>query len=146
MRGLLLPGMLRKEKPQSKQKGKTCDKNTLVSVDGPMVDDHIDLTRGADRMQMDGDQIIGDSSILDVRFSLAHVRRDVEVLTLRDSVVKACKRIVTDLEVVEDEKSKEAHHLKKKISSLKKSCEASEARVNEREKEIDNLQSTLARA
>ncbi|KAL2506105.1 Uncharacterized protein Adt_21726 [Abeliophyllum distichum] len=40
-------------------------------------------------------------------------------------------------------KSKEVHHLKKKIFSLKKSCEASEARIKEQEKEIDNLRSTL---
>ncbi|KAL2526632.1 Uncharacterized protein Adt_11686 [Abeliophyllum distichum] len=62
-----------------------------------------------------------------------------KVLTLEDSLVKACKRMVTDLEVVEDEKSKKIHHLKKKNSSLEKSCEASEARVKEREEEIDNL-------
>ncbi|KAL2493731.1 uncharacterized protein Fot_37488 [Forsythia ovata] len=68
------------------------------------------------------------------------------ILTLYDFVVKACKCIGTDLEVVDDEKSKEVHHLKKKISSLKKSCEASEARVKEREKKIDNFQSTLAHA
>ncbi|KAL2558451.1 hypothetical protein Fot_03190 [Forsythia ovata] len=69
-----------------------------------------------------------------------------KVLTLEDSLVKACKRMVTDLEVVEDEKSKEIHHLKKKNSSLRKSCEASEARVKEREDEIDNLRSALVRA
>ncbi|KAL2558454.1 Uncharacterized protein Fot_03193 [Forsythia ovata] len=68
-----------------------------------------------------------------------------KVLTLEDSLVKACKRMVTDLEV-EDEKSKEIHHLKKKNSSLRKSYEASEARVKEREDEIDNLRSALARA
>ncbi|KAL2461672.1 Uncharacterized protein Adt_45092 [Abeliophyllum distichum] len=67
-------------------------------------------------------------------------------LMIEDSLVKACKRMVTDLEVVEDEKSKEIHHLKKKNSSLRKSFEASEARVKEREEEIDNLRSALARA
>ncbi|KAL2493906.1 Uncharacterized protein Fot_37663 [Forsythia ovata] len=41
-----------------------------------------------------------------------------KVLTIEDSLVKACKRMVIDLEVVEDEKSKEIHHLKKKNSSL----------------------------
>ncbi|KAL2558457.1 hypothetical protein Fot_03196 [Forsythia ovata] len=69
-----------------------------------------------------------------------------KVLTLEDSLVKACKRMVIDLEVVEDEKSKEIHHLKKKNSSLRKSCEALEARVKEREDEIDNLRSALTRA
>ncbi|KAL2558339.1 Uncharacterized protein Fot_03078 [Forsythia ovata] len=69
-----------------------------------------------------------------------------KVLTLEDSLVKACKRMVTNLEVVEDEKSKEIHHLKKMNYSLRKSCEASEAQVKEREDEIDNLRSTLARA
>ncbi|KAL2493891.1 hypothetical protein Fot_37648 [Forsythia ovata] len=52
--------------------------------------------------------------------------------------------MVTDLKVVEDEKSKEVNHLKK-ISSLKKSCEALEAQVKDREKKIDNLRSTLLR-
>ncbi|KAL2552511.1 Uncharacterized protein Fot_06130 [Forsythia ovata] len=51
------------------------------------------------------------------------------VLTLEDSLVKVCKRMVTDLKVVEDEKSRKIHHLKKINSSLRKSCEASEARV-----------------
>ncbi|KAL2508914.1 uncharacterized protein Fot_32561 [Forsythia ovata] len=69
-----------------------------------------------------------------------------KVLTLEDSLVNACKRMVTDLEVVMDEKSKEIHHLKKKNSSLRKSCEASEARVKEREDEIDNIRYFLARA
>ncbi|KAL2456789.1 Uncharacterized protein Adt_46627 [Abeliophyllum distichum] len=69
-----------------------------------------------------------------------------KVLTLEDSLVKACKRTVTNLEVVENEKSKEIHHLKKKNSSLRKSCEASEAQVKEQEEEIDNLRSALARA
>ncbi|KAL2514931.1 uncharacterized protein Fot_28902 [Forsythia ovata] len=69
-----------------------------------------------------------------------------KVLTLEDSLVKACKRMVTDLEVVEDEKSMKIHHLKKKNSSLMKSCEASEARVKEREEKIDNIRSALALA
>ncbi|KAL2456619.1 Uncharacterized protein Adt_46713 [Abeliophyllum distichum] len=69
-----------------------------------------------------------------------------KVLTLEDSLVKACKRTVTNLEVVENEKSKEIHHLKKKNSSLRKSCEASKSRVKEQEEEIDNLRSALARA
>ncbi|KAL2479570.1 Uncharacterized protein Adt_32536 [Abeliophyllum distichum] len=69
-----------------------------------------------------------------------------KVLTLEDSLVKACKRTVTNLEVVENEKSKEIHHLKKKNSNLRKSCETSEARVKEQEEEIDNLRSALARA
>ncbi|KAL2552219.1 hypothetical protein Fot_05838 [Forsythia ovata] len=85
-----------------KAKGKASDKNTLVSANRPMEVDHIDLTRGADPMQTDGDQTTGDSL--------------------------------------------EVHHLKKKNSSLKKSCEASEARVKERDEEIDNLRSALARA
>lgn len=38
------------------------------------------------------------------------------------------------------------HHFKKKHSSLKRSLEAFEARVSEQEKEIDNLQLTLAHA
>ncbi|KAL2490272.1 hypothetical protein Adt_25900 [Abeliophyllum distichum] len=67
-----------------------------------------------------------------------------KVLTLEDSLVKACKRTVTNLEVVENEKSKEIHHLKKKNSSLRKSYEASEARVKEQEEEIDNLRFALA--
>ncbi|KAL2498645.1 Uncharacterized protein Adt_24195 [Abeliophyllum distichum] len=69
-----------------------------------------------------------------------------KVLTLEDSLVKSCKRTVINLEVVENEKSKEIHHLKKKNSNLRKSCEASEAQVKEQEEEIDNLRSALARA
>ncbi|KAL2543293.1 Uncharacterized protein Adt_04271 [Abeliophyllum distichum] len=68
------------------------------------------------------------------------------VLTLEDSLVKACKRTVTNLEVIENEKSEEIHHLKKKNSSLRKSYEASEALVKEQEEEIDNLRSALAHA
>ncbi|KAL2518124.1 hypothetical protein Adt_14371 [Abeliophyllum distichum] len=148
---------------QIKRKGR--QKNTLVFADRHIEDDHIYLTRGADPMQTDGDQTIGNFSIPDLCFPPAHTRRDVEimrscvfshmseglskrkikevenrkVLTLQDSIFKACKRMVTNLEIVEDEKSKQVHQLKKKISSLKKYCEASEARVKEREEEIDNL-------
>ncbi|KAL2530532.1 uncharacterized protein Fot_23133 [Forsythia ovata] len=138
-----------------------------------MEDDHIDLTRGADPTHADDDHTARDSHVPDLRFSPTHARRDMEVMrncvishmseglsrrkikdiekvlavyNRKDSLVKACKRMVTDLEVVEDEKSKEIHHLKKKNSSLRKSCEASEARVKEREYEIDNLRSALARA
>ncbi|KAL2552251.1 hypothetical protein Fot_05870 [Forsythia ovata] len=39
-----------------KAKRKAGDKNTLVSADRPMEADHIDLTRGANPMQTDGDQ------------------------------------------------------------------------------------------
>ncbi|KAL2471237.1 hypothetical protein Adt_39373 [Abeliophyllum distichum] len=72
------------------------------------------------------------------------VEKDLVVYNRKDFVFKACKRMFTDLEVVEDEKSKKVHHLKKNISSLKKSCKASEAGVKERDEEIDNLRSTLA--
>ncbi|KAL2481995.1 hypothetical protein Fot_43439 [Forsythia ovata] len=117
------------------------DKNVLVSAGRPMEDDHNDLTRGADPMQADGDQIARDYSIPDLHFLPAHASRDIEVmrscvfshmseglskrkivyiekvlaiynrnvLTLEDSLV------IIDLEVVDDEKSKEIHHLKKKI-------------------------------
>ncbi|KAL2517971.1 hypothetical protein Adt_14218 [Abeliophyllum distichum] len=61
----------------------------------------------------------------DVETVLSFYNRNV--LTLRDSVVKAFKYIVADLEVFEDELSKEVYYLKKKISSLKKSCEATKA-------------------
>ncbi|KAL2494184.1 uncharacterized protein Fot_37941 [Forsythia ovata] len=143
-----------------------------------MEDDHIDLTRGADPMQVDNDHTARDYPVPDLHFLSAHASRDMEVmqscafshmseglskrkiediekvlaiynrkvLTLEDSLVKACKRMVKDLEVVDDEKSKEIHHLKKKNSSLRKSCEASEAPVKEREEDIDNLRSALARA
>ncbi|KAL2457826.1 Uncharacterized protein Fot_56054 [Forsythia ovata] len=74
--------------------------------------------------------------IEDVEKVLAVYNR--KVLTLQDSLVKAYKRMITGLKVIEDEKSKEIHHLKKKNSSLRKSCEASKARVKEREDEIDN--------
>ncbi|KAL2493758.1 uncharacterized protein Fot_37515 [Forsythia ovata] len=69
-----------------------------------------------------------------------------KVLTHEDFLVKAYKLMVTNFEVVEDEKSKEIHHLKKKNSSLRKFYKASEARVKERGEEIDNLRSALARA
>ncbi|KAL2512603.1 Uncharacterized protein Adt_18203 [Abeliophyllum distichum] len=82
--------------------------------------------------------------IEDIEKVLAIYKR--KVLTLENSLVKACKHMVTDLEVVEDEKSKEIHHLKKKNSSLRKSCEASKARVKEREEDIDNHRSALPRA
>ncbi|KAL2529332.1 uncharacterized protein Fot_21933 [Forsythia ovata] len=124
-------------------------------------------------MHADNDHTSEDSSVPDMYFLPTHTRRDMEVMhscvlshmseglsrrkiediekvfsvcNKKDSLVKACKRMVTDLEVVEDEKSKEIHHLKKKNSSLRKSCGASEARVKEREEKIDNLQSTLAQA
>ncbi|KAL2552128.1 Uncharacterized protein Fot_05747 [Forsythia ovata] len=168
----------KRRKTATKAKRAVGDKNALVFAGRAMEDDHIDLTRGADPTHAEDDHTVGDSPVLDLRFSPAHARRDMEVmrncvishmsegllrrqiediekvlavynrnvLTLEDSLVKACKRMVTDLEVVEDEKSKEIHHLKKKNSSLRKSCEASEARVKEREEEIDNLQFALARA
>ncbi|KAL2552218.1 hypothetical protein Fot_05837 [Forsythia ovata] len=171
------PRHAKRRKTTIKAKRKASDKNTLVSANMPMKDDHIELTRGVDPMQTDGDQIAGDYLIPDLHFLPAHARRDMEVmrscvfsqtracrkkniedvekvlavyhrkvLTFQDSVVKACMRMVTDLEVFEDEKSKKVHHLKKKNSSLKKSCEASEARVKEREKEIDNLRYVFAHA
>ncbi|KAL2498152.1 Uncharacterized protein Adt_23702 [Abeliophyllum distichum] len=153
-----------------KTKGKVCDKNTL------MEDVHIDFPRDTDPMQIDGDQTIEDSPVLDLFFSSAHAKRDVEVmrscifshmsevlsnrriehnkkvltiynrkiLTIQDYLVRASQRLVTNLKVVKDEKSKKVNHLENKISSLKKSCEASEARVKEQEKKIDNLRSTLA--
>ncbi|KAL2538156.1 uncharacterized protein Fot_19547 [Forsythia ovata] len=82
--------------------------------------------------------------IEDVEKVLAVYNR--KVLTLQDSLVKAYKRMITDLKVIKDEKSKEIHHLKKKNSSLRKSCEASKARVKERDDEIYNLRYALARA
>ncbi|KAL2542858.1 Uncharacterized protein Adt_03836 [Abeliophyllum distichum] len=81
-------------------------------------------------------------NIEDIEKVLAVYNR--KVLTLEDSLVKACKRTVTNLEVIENEKSEEIHHLKKKNSSLRKSYEASEALVKEQEEEIDNLRSALA--
>ncbi|KAL2552509.1 Uncharacterized protein Fot_06128 [Forsythia ovata] len=146
------------------------DKNTLVSIGTPMEDDHIDLTRGADPMLADNYHTAGDAHVPDLRFPPAHARRDMEVmrrcvlsrmseglsrrkieviekvLTLEDSLVKAYKRMVTDLEVVEDEKTREISHLKNKNSSLRKFCGTSEARVKEREDEIDNLRFALVRA
>ncbi|KAL2533142.1 hypothetical protein Adt_06493 [Abeliophyllum distichum] len=123
------------------------DKNALVSTGRPMEDDHIDLTRSADPM---GDMEVMQSYVLSHMYEGFSKRKieDIEkvltvynrkVLTLEDFLVKACKHMVTDLEVVEDEKSKEIQNLKKKNSSLRKSCEASEARVKEQEEEIDNL-------
>ncbi|KAL2474437.1 Uncharacterized protein Adt_35173 [Abeliophyllum distichum] len=164
------PGQAKTRKIATKAKRVAGDKNSLVSAGRATEDDHIDLTRDADPMHADDDHTTGDSPVPNLRFPPAHARRDMEVmrscvishmsegisrrkiediekvLTLEDSLVKACKRMVTNLEVVENEKSKEIHHLKKKNSSLRKSCEASEARVKEREEEIDNLRSTLARA
>ncbi|KAL2491496.1 Uncharacterized protein Adt_27124 [Abeliophyllum distichum] len=123
--GSSFPGHANRIKTATKAKRMVGDKNASVSVGRSMEDDHIDLTRSTDPMHADDDHT---------------------VLTLEDSLVKAYKCMVTDLEVVEDEKSKEIHHLKKKNSSLRKSYEALEARVKEREEEIDNLQSALARA
>ncbi|KAL2504942.1 Uncharacterized protein Adt_20563 [Abeliophyllum distichum] len=157
------PEQAKRRKTATKAKRVAGDKNALVSTGGATEDDHIDLTRGADPMHADDDHTAGDSPIPDLHFLPAQARRDMEVmrscvishmsegisrrkiediekvLTLEDSLVKACKRTVTNLEVVVNEKSKEIHHLKKKNSSLKKSCEASEARVKEQEEEIDNL-------
>ncbi|KAL2456457.1 hypothetical protein Adt_46784 [Abeliophyllum distichum] len=156
---LLLPKTAKRRKTVTKAKRVAGNKNALVSAGGATEDDHIDLTRGADPMHADDDHTAGDSPVPDLRFPLAHVRRDMEVtrscvishmsegisrrkiediekvlavynrkvLTLEDSLVKACKCTVTNLEVVENEKSKEIHHLKKKNSNLRKSCEASEA-------------------
>ncbi|KAL2471435.1 hypothetical protein Adt_39571 [Abeliophyllum distichum] len=62
-----------------------------------------------------------------------------KVLTLQVFLVRVTQCLVTDLKVVDDETSKEVSHLKKKTFSLKKFYEASEAQVNEQEKEIDNL-------
>ncbi|KAL2552519.1 hypothetical protein Fot_06138 [Forsythia ovata] len=56
------------------------DKNVLVSAGRPMEDDHNDLTRGADPMQADGDQIARDYSIPDLHFLPAHASRDIEVM------------------------------------------------------------------
>ncbi|KAL2514897.1 Uncharacterized protein Fot_28868 [Forsythia ovata] len=122
------------------------DKNALVSTGRPMDDDHIDLTRGADPMQADDDHTTGDSPVPNLRFPLDHARQDMEVMRscVLSQMSEACKRLVTDLEVVEDEKSMKIHHLKKKNSSLMKSCEASEARVKEREEKIDNIRCALA--
>ncbi|KAL2545138.1 uncharacterized protein Fot_14371 [Forsythia ovata] len=80
--------------------------------------------------------------IEDVKKVLAVYNR--KVLNLQNCVVKAYKCMVIDLKVVEDEKFKKVHHLKKTISTLKKFCEALEARVKERENEIDNIRFTLA--
>ncbi|KAL2455303.1 hypothetical protein Fot_57660 [Forsythia ovata] len=110
---------------------------------------------------MDDNQIVGDSLVHDLLFLLTHATQDVEVMqgcifshmpeglsnrriediekvlavynknVCNSSLVRASQRLVTDLKVVEDEKSKEVSHLKKKISNLKKSYEALEARVKE---------------
>ncbi|KAL2494185.1 uncharacterized protein Fot_37942 [Forsythia ovata] len=133
-----------------------------------MEDDHIDLTRGADLMQADDDHTTMDYPVPDLYFLSAHASRDMEVMqscAFSHMSEGLSKRKIEDiekvlaiynrkpanawlqiLEVVDDEKSKEIHHLKKKNSSLRKSCEASEAPVKEREEEIDNLRSALARA
>ncbi|KAL2529515.1 hypothetical protein Fot_22116 [Forsythia ovata] len=167
------PGQVKRRKTATKAKRVAGDKNALVSAGGAMEDDHIDLITGADPIHADDDHSAGNSHVPDLRFPPAHARRDMEVMrscvishmseglsrrkiediekvlavyNRKDSLVKACKRMVTELEVVDDEKSKEIHHLKKKNSTLRKSCEASEARVKEREGEIDNLRSALARA
>ncbi|KAL2542823.1 hypothetical protein Adt_03801 [Abeliophyllum distichum] len=167
------PKYTNKRKTAIKEKGKTGEKNILVSTDRHMEDDHIHLTKGANLMQTDCDQTVGDSLVLNLHFlplmlgemwkvmrscvfshmpeglskrKIEDVEKVLVIYNRKDSVVKACKRMVTDLEVVEDEKSKEVHHLKRKITSLKKFCETSMARVMEREEEIDNIRSTLARA
>ncbi|KAL2538214.1 hypothetical protein Fot_19605 [Forsythia ovata] len=153
------PGRTNRRKSEIKAKGKAGKKNTLVAADRHMEDDHINLTRCRRMVTILLEILFFPISIFSplmlgkiwrlcraVFFShmseglLKRKIEDVEkvlavynrkVLALHDSIVKACKCMVTDLEVVEDEKSKEVHHLKKKNSSLKKSCEASKARVKE---------------
>lgn len=46
---------------------------------------------------------------------------------------------------VVNDKKKEPHHYKKKVSSLKKTLEALEAQAHEQEIEIDNLRFVLTR-
>ncbi|KAL2532599.1 hypothetical protein Adt_05950 [Abeliophyllum distichum] len=131
------PGQAKRRKTATKAKRVTGNKNALVYAGRAMEDDHIDLTRGIDPMHADDDHTTGDCPVPNLRFPPAHARQDMEVmqncvishmsegisrrkiedvekvLTLENSLVKACKRMVADLEVVKDEKSKEIHHLKK---------------------------------
>ncbi|KAL2528014.1 uncharacterized protein Fot_20615 [Forsythia ovata] len=149
------PGQAKRRKTATKAKRVAGDKNALVSAGRAMEDDHIDLTRGADPMHADDDHNSGDFSVPDLSFPPAHARRDMEVIwscVISHMSEGLSRRKIEDIEKVlavynrKDEKSKEIHHLKKKNSSLRKSCEASKARVKEREEEIDNLRSILARA
>ncbi|KAL2474306.1 hypothetical protein Adt_35042 [Abeliophyllum distichum] len=143
------PEQAKRRKTATKAKRVACDKNALVSAGGATEDDHIDLTRGADLMHADDDhtmmitplEILLFPTCIFCSIMLGEIWKScgaalylTHVLTLEDSLVKACKRTVTNLEVVENEKSKEIHHLKKKNSNLRKSCEASEARVKEQER------------
>ncbi|KAL2558069.1 Uncharacterized protein Fot_02808 [Forsythia ovata] len=54
--------------------------NPSLSAVLPLDDVHFDLPKNTDPMQMDGDQIVGDSPVPDLRFLLAHARQDVKVM------------------------------------------------------------------
>ncbi|KAL2538208.1 hypothetical protein Fot_19599 [Forsythia ovata] len=62
------PGRTNRRNSEIKAKGKAGKKNTLVATDRPMEDDHINLTRGSDPMQTDGDQTIGNSLFSNIHF------------------------------------------------------------------------------
>ncbi|KAL2542458.1 Uncharacterized protein Adt_03436 [Abeliophyllum distichum] len=142
------PGQARRRKTATKAKRVAGDKNALdddrTAGDSPVPDLRFPPAHARRDMEVMRSCVISHMSegisrrkIEDIVKVLAVYNR--KVLTLEDSLVKAWKRRVTNLEVVGNEKSKEIHHLKKKNSNLRNSCEASEARVKEQEEEIDNL-------
>ncbi|KAL2501032.1 Uncharacterized protein Fot_34880 [Forsythia ovata] len=123
-------------KTATKAKRVAGDKNALVSVGRALENDHIDLTRGADSIHADDDHTAGDSPVPDLRFPPAHARRDMEVM--RSCVISHMSEGLSRRKIEDIEKVLAIYN--------RKSCEASEARVKEREEEIDNLRSALARA
>lgn len=68
------------------------------------------------------------------------------MMALQTKLVKSSHYSASELKILAKDRKKEAHHHKKKISSLKKSLEVSEARSCEQKIEIDNLRSILTRA
>ncbi|XP_022858649.1 uncharacterized protein LOC111379501 [Olea europaea var. sylvestris] len=68
------------------------------------------------------------------------------VVALQTGLAESNHRLASELKTLTEEKKKEAHHYKKKISSLKKSLETLDARAHEQETENNNLRSILAHA
>ncbi|KAL2552512.1 Uncharacterized protein Fot_06131 [Forsythia ovata] len=136
-------GHAKRRKTAIKPKSMADDKNALVSAGRPMEDDHIDLTRGADPMLADDDHNAGNSPVPDLRFLHAHAKRDMEVM--RSCVLSKMSEGLSRRKIEDIEKVLAVFN-RKKNSSLRKSCEALEARVKEREYEVYNLRSALARA
>lgn len=67
-------------------------------------------------------------------------------MALKIKLVESSPRHASELMPLIEDKKKEAHYHKKKVSFLKKSLETLEAQAHEQETEIDSLRFVLTRA